>query len=100
MVTMIGDRAGRLSLSTMSMRPLLDTIQARNEESHEISRYVIGLLIFLGLLGTFWGLLETVNAVGSTIGGLSDGSGHVVALFGKLNGGRPGSAAGRERVGG
>src|SRR3546814_5297055 len=56
MVTMIGDRAGRLSLSTMSMRSLLDTIQARIEESHEISRYVIGLLIFLGLLGTFWGL--------------------------------------------
>src|SRR3546814_6329406 len=42
MVTMIGDRAGRLSLSTMSMRSLLDTIQARIEESHEISRYVIG----------------------------------------------------------
>src|SRR3546814_6706309 len=59
MVTMIGDRAGRLSLSTMSMRSLLDTIQARIEESHEISRYVIGLLIFLGLLGPFWGLLET-----------------------------------------
>ena len=68
MVTMIGDRAGRLSLSTMSMRTLLDTIQTRIEESHEISRYVIGLLIFLGLLGTFWGLLDTVNAVGETIG--------------------------------
>src|SRR3546814_10897382 len=87
MVTMIGDRAGRLSLSTMSMRSLLDTSQARIEESHEISRYVIGLLIFLGLLGTFWGLLETVNAVGSTIGGLSAGSGDVVALFEKLKGG-------------
>src|SRR3546814_3883406 len=87
MVTMIGDRAGRLSLSTMSMRSLLDTSQARIEESHEISRYVIGLLIFLGLLGTFWGLLETVNAVGSTIGGLSAGSGDVVTLFEKLKGG-------------
>jgi hypothetical protein len=87
MVTMIGDRAGRLSLSTMSMRSLLDTIQARIEESHEISRYVIGLLVFLGLLGTFWGLLETVNAVGSTIGGLSAGSGDAVALFEELKGG-------------
>ncbi|MEQ8354704.1 MAG: flagellar motor protein MotA [Kiloniellaceae bacterium] len=87
MVTMIGDRAGRLSLSTMSMRSLLDTIQARIEESHEISRYVIGLLIFLGLLGTFWGLLDTVNAVGETIGGLSGGSGDAVALFEELKGG-------------
>jgi len=87
MVTMIGDRAGRLSLSTMSMRSLLDTIHARIEESHEISRYVIGLLIFLGLLGTFWGLLDTVNAVGETIGGLSGGSGDAVALFEELKGG-------------
>ncbi|MGF1595063.1 MAG: flagellar motor protein MotA [Kiloniellaceae bacterium] len=87
MVTMIGDRAGRLSLSTMSMRSLLDTIHARIDESHEISRYVIGLLIFLGLLGTFWGLLETVNAVGTTIGSLSGGSGDAVALFEELRGG-------------
>ncbi len=87
MVTMIGDRAGRLSLSTMSMRTLLDTIHARIDESHEISRYVIGLLIFLGLLGTFWGLLDTVNAVAETIGGLSAGSGDAVALFEELKGG-------------
>ncbi|NIA70512.1 flagellar motor protein MotA [Pelagibius litoralis] len=86
MVTMIGDRAGRLSLSTMSMRSLLDTIHARIEESHEISRYIIGLLIFLGLLGTFWGLLDTVNAVGQTIGGLS-GGGDPVSLFEELKGG-------------
>src|SRR3546814_116395 len=87
MVTMIGDRAGRLSLSTTSMRSLLDTIQARIEESHEISRYVVGLLIFLGLLGTFWGLLATVNSVGETIGGLSAGTGDVVTLFENLKGG-------------
>ena len=87
MVTMIGDRAGRLSLSTMSMRTLLDTIQTRIDESHEISRYFIGLLIFLGLLGTFWGLLDTVNAVGETIGGLSGGSSDPVALFEDLKGG-------------
>jgi hypothetical protein len=87
MVTMIGDRAGRLSLSTMSMRTLLDTIHARIEESHEISRYIIGLLIFLGLLGTFWGLLNTVSAVGATIGGLSSGNGDAVALFEELKGG-------------
>jgi hypothetical protein len=63
------------------MRSLLDGIQSRIQESHEISRYLIGLLIFLGLLGTFWGLLETVNAVGDTIGGLSGASGDPAVLF-------------------
>ena len=94
MVTMIGDRAGRLSLSTTSMRSLLDTIQIRIEESHEISRYVVGLLIFLGLLGTFWGLLTTVNSVGETIGGLSAGSGDVVTMFENLKGGLQAPLAG------
>ncbi|HMB76889.1 MAG TPA: flagellar motor protein MotA, partial [Kiloniellaceae bacterium] len=74
----------RLSLSTLSMRTLLDGIHSRIEESHEISRYLIGLLIFLGLLGTFWGLLETVTAVGEAISGLSAGSGDPAALFEEL----------------
>jgi hypothetical protein len=59
----------------------MDSIATRIEESHEISRYLIGLLIFLGLLGTFWGLLETVNAVGDTIAGLSGSAGDPAALF-------------------
>lgn len=71
MATMLGEKRGRISLSTMSMRTLLDGIQSRIEESHEISRYLIGLLVFLGLLGTFWGLLGTVSAVGQTIANLS-----------------------------
>lgn len=71
MMTMLGEKRGRISLSTMSMRSLLDSIQSRIEESHEISRYLISLLVFLGLLGTFWGLLNTVGAVGDTIGKLS-----------------------------
>ncbi len=71
MATMLGEKRGRISLSTMSMRTLLDSIQSRIEESHEISRYLISLLVFLGLLGTFWGLLGTVSAVGETIGSLS-----------------------------
>ncbi len=84
MATMLGEKAGRLSLSTLSMRTLLDGIHSRIEESHEISRYLIGLLIFLGLLGTFWGLLETVNAVGDAIGSLSVGSADPAALFEEL----------------
>ncbi|MCH8036593.1 MAG: flagellar motor protein MotA [Proteobacteria bacterium] len=84
MATMLGERRGRISLSTMSMRTLLDGIQSRIEESHEISRYLIGLLIFLGLLGTFWGLLATVNAVGATIADLSGSSADPAALFEEL----------------
>ena len=67
MATMLGERdqrTDRLSLSTVAMRTLLDGVSARLDESREISRYMIGLLVFLGLLGTFWGLLETVRSVG------------------------------------
>lgn len=85
MIRMLSERrGGRLTLSTLSMRTLLDGIQSRIEESHEISRYLIGLLIFLGLLGTFWGLLETVSAVGQAISGLSGGVEDPVALFEEL----------------
>ena len=85
MLTMMGERrGGKLSLSTLSMRTLLDGIQSRIEEGHDISRYLIGLLIFLGLLGTFWGLLETVNAVGGTIAGLSGTESDPSILFEEL----------------
>lgn len=84
LANMVGDRKGRLSLSAMSMRSLMDSIQSRIGESHEISRYIVGLLIFLGLLGTFWGLLETVNAVGGAISNLSVTGGDPAALFGDL----------------
>src|SRR5690606_24393712 len=71
MAAMIGERKGRLSLSALALRSLLDGVNARLDESHEISRYLIGLLVFLGLLGTFWGLLGTINAVGNAVGELS-----------------------------
>ncbi len=84
LVTMMGERTGRIRLSALSMRSLLDGIQSRINESHDITRYLIGLLIFLGLLGTFWGLLETVSAVGDTISGLSGGNGDPAAMFDEL----------------
>jgi methyl-accepting chemotaxis protein len=68
----------------MSMRTLLDGIQNRIDESHDLSRYIVGLLIFLGLLGTFWGLSQTVGAVGDTISGLSVESGDPSLLFERL----------------
>ena len=52
------------------MRSLLDGIASRLDESRDLSRYMIGLLIFLGLLGTFWGLSQTVGSVGDVIRGL------------------------------
>ena len=74
MANMLGERVGRLSLSPVAMRTLLDGIGARLDETRETSRYLIGVLVFLGLLGTFYGLLETVRSVGGVIGGLSAGA--------------------------
>lgn len=82
MATMLSDRRGsRFSLSALSMRSILDGIAARLDEGRELSRYNIGLLIFLGLLGTFWGLLQTVSSIGNVIGSLSVSGGEAAALF-------------------
>ena len=87
MATMLGERKDRLRLSTIAMRSFLDGISSRLDESRDISRYTIGLLIFLGLLGTFWGLLHTVAAIGDVIGGLSVASGDLGTVFGDLKAG-------------
>jgi hypothetical protein len=75
---------GRFTLSATGMRSLLDGIASRLDESRELSRYMTGLLIFLGLLGTFWGLLKTVTAVSEVIGGMTAGSGDINLLFEQL----------------
>ncbi len=67
MAAMIGARKGKLSLSALSLRSVLDGINARLDESHDIARYFIGLMVFLGLLGTFWGLLKTIGGVAETL---------------------------------
>jgi hypothetical protein len=87
MATMLGERKDHLSLSALSMRSLLDGIQSRLDESRDISRYIIGLLIFLGLLGTFWGLLDTVASIRGVISSLSIGSGDVNTVFSDLKSG-------------
>jgi len=82
MANMLADRRGtRVSLSALSLRTLLDGIATRLDETRETSRYLIGLLVFLGLLGTFYGLLETVQSVKGVIGGLSVGAGDAAAAF-------------------
>ena len=90
MASMLAGREGqnpndrRLTLSTTAMRSLLDGISSRLDEGRELSRYMTGLLIFLGLLGTFWGLLKTIGAVSDVIGNMSAGSGDLNLLFEQL----------------
>jgi hypothetical protein len=73
MATMLGDRLGRMAISTQMMRGFLDSIATRLDEARDLSRYMTGLLIFLGLLGTFWGLIETVSSVGKVVETLKPG---------------------------
>ncbi len=87
MASMLGERQGRMSLSAMALRSLLDSISTRLDEGRELARYFVGLLIFLGLLGTFWGLSRTVGSIGDVIGSLNVSSEDVGAAFGNLKAG-------------
>jgi hypothetical protein len=73
MAAILGDRAGRTAISSTVMRGLLDSIATRLDEARDMARYMTGLLVFLGLLGTFWGLIETVGSVGRVIESLNVG---------------------------
>ena len=73
MAAILGDRAGRMSISQTTMRGILDSIGTRLDESRDLARYLTGLLVFLGLLGTFWGLLETIGSIGRVIQSLEVG---------------------------
>ncbi len=90
MARMLAGRADgerRITLSGQAMRTLLDGIGSRLDESRELSRYVTGVMIFLGLLGTFWGLLHTVSSVAAVINGMSLSGGDVNAMFAQLKSG-------------
>ncbi len=65
------ERSGKLMFSQSSMKTVMESLEGRLIESREISKYMIGLTIFLGLLGTFWGLLETINSVSVTVSSLN-----------------------------
>jgi hypothetical protein len=87
MATMLRDRKGALSLSTTSMRSIMDSIGGRLDEARDTGRYLVGLLVFLGLLGTFWGLLETMQSVGSAINTLDTKASDSVMMFEELKNG-------------
>jgi hypothetical protein len=83
MAVLLGDRIGRMAISSQLMRGILDSIATRLDEARDMSRYMTGLLVFLGLLGTFWGLIETVGSVGNVINTLKPG-GDAAQIFESL----------------
>jgi hypothetical protein len=93
MAAILGDQAGRMAISSQTMQGLLDSIATRLDEARDTSRYMTGLLVFLGLLGTFWGLIETVGSVGNVIKGLKVG-GDAGAMFDALRDGLAAPLAG------
>ncbi|OCJ13975.1 flagellar motor protein MotA [Rhizobium sp. AC44/96] len=74
MRTLIGSRSTFAGLSTTAFRSILDSIANRLDESRDVSRYLIGLLVFLGLLGTFWGLIGTIGSISNVIQSLDAGT--------------------------
>ncbi len=87
MAALLRDRVGRMSISAQTMRSILDSIAMRLDESREMMRYMTGLLVFLGLLGTFWGLLQTVSSVAGTIQSLDVGAADAGVIFEDLKSG-------------
>jgi len=94
MATILGDKVGRRSISLSALRSILESIGMRLDEQREISRYLTGLLVFLGLLGTFWGLIETVGSVGKVINSMSVGGGNAAVVFEDLKNGLAAPLAG------
>lgn len=86
MAALLGERAGHAPISTPTLRAIMDSIGLRLDEGRETSRYLIGLLVFLGLLGTFWGLIETVGSIGRVIESMRSG-GEAAAMFEDLKSG-------------
>lgn len=71
LATLLRSRGKRMQINTTSTRSILDSVATRIDEAREITRYIVNLLIFLGLLGTFYGLATTVPALVDTIRGLA-----------------------------
>ncbi|MFC3695105.1 flagellar motor protein MotA [Chenggangzhangella methanolivorans] len=96
MASLLGDRiSSGAPIGAPLMRSILDSIGTRLDEAREIGRYLTGLLVFLGLLGTFWGLLETVGSISGVISSLGGGGTQDTGvLFEELKSGLAGPLAG------
>ncbi|MGD0642085.1 MAG: flagellar motor protein MotA [Roseiarcus sp.] len=93
MATMLNAGAGARGLSTQTTRAILDSVGTRLDEGRELNRYLVGLLVFLGLLGTFWGLLETVHSISGVIDSMKTGA-DTTTMFGDLKSGLSAPIAG------
>lgn len=87
MAAQVGHRRGRLQLPNSTARSLLDSVATRLDETRDVARYLIGLLVFLGLLGTFWGLLTTIGSITSTIQSLDPGAGDAATVLNSVKNG-------------
>lgn len=88
LASLLRKHTARLSMSSTSSRSIQDSVVQRIDEARDITRYLINLLVFLGLLGTFWGLATTVPAVVETIRSLAPQEGETgLDVFAKLMGG-------------
>lgn len=95
LAALMRSRGARMQISSTSSRSILDSVAARIDEARDITRYITNLLIFLGLLGTFYGLATTVPAVVETIRSLAPREGEGgVEVFGRLMGGLEGQLGG------
>jgi hypothetical protein len=94
MANMLGKRPDKVSLSAMALRSVLASIASRLDEQRDLARYFVGLLIFLGLLGTFWGLNHTVASIGDVIRSLGISGADAAASFEKLKSGLEGPLGG------
>jgi len=86
MAVLLADRPPGAMISTLTLRAILDSIGTRLDEAREVSRYLTGLLIFLGLLGTFWGLITTVGSIGDIIKSMQVGN-DAASMFDDLKNG-------------
>lgn len=93
MSTLIGKR-GEVRLSAVTQRTILDSIATRLDETRDTSRYLVGLLVFLGLLGTFWGLIGTIGAISNVIQSLDPSAGDSNDILGSLKAGLTAPLAG------
>ena len=93
LAAMVGQRE-EIKISAMALRSVLDGIASRLDEQRDISRYTIGLLVFLGLLGTFWGLLDTLGAIRGVIANIQVGGGEIGQMFDELKTGLEAPLAG------
>ncbi len=86
MAVLLADRPPGSMISTLTLRAILDSIGTRLDEARDVSRYLTGLLIFLGLLGTFWGLITTVGSIGGVIKSMQVGADAAVMFDDLKNG--------------